>query len=240
MALKRVDQAQVKGKKVLVRFDFNVPLDKKNPSKILDTTRIDYALPTLNYLLENQAAKIIMMSHLGRPDGQINAKYSLEPVAAYLAEKLGKDVVLTETCLDEGISTLINLPKTQLVMLENLRFHPEEEANDKDFAEKLARYGELYVNDAFGVSHRKHASVYEINTFFPKKAYAGYLLYKEVEILESMMNKPKKPFVALLGGAKVSDKIKTINKLLVIVDKLLIGGAMAYPFLKAKGKYIGK
>lgn len=240
MAIKPLTIATIKGKKVLVRFDFNVPLDKKNPSIITDTTRIDAALPTLNYLLEQEASKIIMMSHLGRPDGKPNPKYSLEPVASYLAEKLGKDVVLTESCLDASLPTLINLPTTKLILLENLRFHEEEEGNNREFAEKLSRYADLYVNDAFGVSHRKHASVYEINAFFPRANFAGFLMQKEVETLEVMINRPKKPFMALLGGAKVSDKIKTINRLLILVDKLLIGGAMSYPFLKAKGHSIGK
>lgn len=240
MAIKSLTQAEIKGKKVLVRFDFNVPLDKKDPTKITDTTRIDSALATINYLIEQEASKIIMMSHLGRPDGKPNTKYSLEPVAAYIAEKVGKEVILTESCLDTSIPTLINLPTTKIILLENLRFHPEEENNDRNFAEKLSHYGDLYINDAFGVSHRKHASVYEINAFFARKNYAGFLMQKEVETLEIMLNKPKKPFVALLGGAKVADKIKTINRLLIIVDKLLIGGAMSYPFLKAKGINIGK
>lgn len=240
MALKSISSANFKGKKVLVRFDFNVPLDKKDPKKISDTSRIDAALATLKYLVENEASKIIMMSHLGRPDGKPNPKYSLEPVAAYLAEKLGKDVILTESCLDGSIPTLLNLPTTKFVLLENLRFHPEEENNDRNFAEQLSRYADIYVNDAFGVSHRKHASVYEINAFFPRANYAGFLLQKEVETLDQLLNKPQKPFMALLGGAKVSDKIKTIQRLLILVDKLIIGGAMSYPFLKAKNISIGK
>lgn len=240
MAIKSLTQAEIKGKKILVRLDFNVPLDKKDPTKITDTTRIDAALPTLKYLLEQEASKIIMMSHLGRPDGKPNPKYTLEPVALYLAEKLGKEVILTESCLDTSIPTLINLPTTKLMLLENLRFHPEEENNDRSFAEKISHYGDIYINDAFGVSHRKHASVYEINAFFQRKNYAGFLMQKEVETLELMLNKPKKPFMALLGGAKVADKIKTINRLIILVDKLLIGGAMSYPFLKAKGVSIGK
>ena len=222
MAIKSLAQADIKGKKVLIRFDFNVPLDKKDPTKITDTTRIDAALPTLKYVLEHEASKIIMMSHLGRPDGKPHPKYSLEPVASYLAEKLGKEVILTQSCLDTSIPTLINLPTTKLILLENLRFHPEEESNDRSFAEKISRYADIYVNDAFGVSHRKHASVYEINAFFPRKCYAGFLLLKEVETLEHMLDKPQKPFMALLGGAKVADKITTINRLLIIVDKLLV------------------
>lgn len=149
-----------------------------------------------------------MMSHLGRPDGKPNSKYSLEPVALYLAEKLGKEVILTESCIDTSIPTLINLPTTKFILLENLRFHPEEENNDRNFAEKISHYADIYINDAFGVSHRKHASVYEINAFFQRKNYAGLLLQKEVETLEHMLNKPKKPFMALLGGAKLADKIK--------------------------------
>jgi phosphoglycerate kinase len=180
------------------------------------------------------------MSHLGRPDGQPNAKYSLEPVATYLAEKLGTDVVLTTSAVDSGVKEFLQLPETKVVLLENLRFSPLEEKNDIDFAEKLASYGDFYVNDAFGAAHRKHASVHAVNNFFKGRAYAGLLLKKEIDALGYLLEKPAKPFVAVLGGAKVADKIKTIERLLVLVDKILIGGAMAYPFLKAKGHAVGK
>lgn len=240
MQLKSIQDAELKGKKVLARFDFNVPLTKTEPRQITDASRIDLALPTIRLILEKGASKIVLMSHLGRPDGQPNAKYSLEPVATYLAEKLGTDVVLTTSAVDAGVKEFLSLPETKIVLLENLRFSPLEEKNDQEFAEKLASYGDVYVNDAFGAAHRKHASVHAVNNYFRGRAYAGLLLKKEIDALGHIMEKPAKPFVAVLGGAKVADKIKTIERLLVLVDKILIGGAMAYPFLKAKGHVVGK
>ncbi len=240
MQLKSIDQADIKAKRVVARFDFNVPLTKTEPRTITDTSRIDLALPTIRMILEKGASKLVLMSHLGRPDGQANAKYSLAPVAEYLAEKLGTDVILTESAVDNGVKELLTLPETKVVLLENLRYNPGEEKNDLEFAEKLSQYGDIYVNDAFGAAHRKHASVYGINTFFKNRAFAGLLLKKEIDSLGSLLDKPAKPFVAIIGGAKVSDKIKTIEKLMVLVDTLLIGGAMAYPFLKAKGYTVGK
>lgn len=240
MQLKSIDQADLKGKRVIARFDFNVPLTKAEPRTITDTSRIDLALPTIRMILEKGATKVVLMSHLGRPDGQVNPKYSLAPVAEYLAEKLGTDVILTESAVDNGVKELLTLPETKVVLLENLRYNPGEEKNDLEFAEKLSQYGDVYVNDAFGAAHRKHASVYGINTFFKNRAYAGLLLKKEIDSLGTLLDKPVKPFVAVIGGAKVSDKIKTIEKLMVLVDTLLIGGAMAYPFLKAKGATVGK
>ncbi|MFA6239019.1 MAG: phosphoglycerate kinase [Bacteriovorax sp.] len=228
-----------KDKKVLARFDFNVPMDKNDPSKIADTTRVDEAIETINAILLHKPKKLILMSHFGRPKG-IDPKYSLEPVAKYLAEKLGQEVVLTETALDRGIKTLLTLNEPKIIMLQNLRYHPEEEANDREFARTLSTYGDLFVFDAFGAAHRKHASTYEINAFFKNKAYGGLLLKREIEALDKVVKDPVKPFVAIVGGAKVSDKIKIIEQLLVSVDKLLIGGAMAYPFLKAQGHTIGK
>lgn len=240
MQLKSIDQAELKGKRVIARFDFNVPLTKTEPRTITDTSRIDLAIPTIKMILEKGASKLVLMSHLGRPDGQVNPKYSLAPVAEYLAEKLGTDVILTEAAVDNGVKELLTLPETKIVLLENLRYNPGEEKNDLEFAEKLSQYGDIYVNDAFGAAHRKHASVYGINTFFKNRAYAGLLLKKEIDSLGALLDKPAKPFVAVIGGAKVSDKIKTIEKLMVLVDTLLIGGAMAYPFLKAKGNAVGK
>ena len=240
MLLKSIQDADVKGKRVLVRFDFNVPLTKTEPRTITDSSRIDMAIPTIKLLLEKGASKVIMMSHLGRPDGQVNPKYSLEPVAEYLASKLGMDVILSESAIDNGIKNLLHLPETKLVLLENIRFYPGEEKNDNELAEKLSQYAEIYVNDAFGAAHRKHASTYAINLYFKNRAYAGLLMKKEIDSLGTLLDRPKKPFVAVIGGAKVSDKIKTIEKMMVLVDKLLIGGAMAYPFLKAKGITIGK
>jgi len=239
MQLKSIQDAELKGKRVLARFDFNVPLSKTEPRVITDASRIDLAIPTIRLMLEKGASKITMISHLGRPDGHPNPKYSLEPVARYLAEKLGTDVVLSESAVDNGIKNLLQLPETKLVLLENIRFLPGEEKNDSELAEKLSAYGDVYVNDAFGAAHRKHASTYAVNAFFKNRAYAGLLMKKEIDSLSTLLEKPAKPFVAVVGGAKVSDKIKTIQKLLVMVDNLLIGGAMAYPFLKAKGITVG-
>jgi phosphoglycerate kinase len=239
MALKYIDQADLKGKKVLARFDFNVPLDKEDPTVITDTSRIDLALPTIKYLLENGASKLTMMSHLGRPKGQRDEKFSLEPVAKYLADQLGKEVIISDSPVDAGVKELLTLNETKIVLLENLRFDKGETENSEEFATKLAQYGDVYVNDAFGAAHRKHASVHLINKFFVNKNYAGFLIKKEIEALDNILNSPKKPFVAIIGGAKVSDKIKTIEKLLINVNKLIIGGAMAYPFLKAKGFEVG-
>ena len=239
MALKYIDQAEIKGKRVLARFDFNVPLDKEDRSKITDTSRVDLALPTIKYLIDQGASKITLMSHLGRPKGKKDSQYSLEPVATYLSEKLERDVILTEAPVDVGVKELLTLNETKIVLLENLRFDPGEEKDDEEFASKLAQYGDLYVNDAFGAAHRKHASVHAINKFFKGRAYGGFLIKQEIEALDKVLNNPAKPFVAVIGGAKVSDKIKTIEKLLVSVSNLIIGGAMAYPFLKAQGHKVG-
>jgi phosphoglycerate kinase len=240
MILKSIHDADLKGKKVLIRFDFNVPLSKTEPIQITDASRIIEALPTIKLALEKGASKIIMMSHLGRPDGKINPKYSLEPVAQYLAKELGMEVFLTETAIDNGLKNFLLLPETKLVLLQNLRFHPEEEKNDREFAEKLGQFSDIYINDAFGAAHRKHASVHMITQFFKGRSFAGLLLKKEIDALTKLLDKPAKPFVAVVGGAKVSDKIKTLEKLLLIVDKILVGGAMAYPFLKAQGQPVGK
>lgn len=240
MAIHYIDELteELKDKVVIARFDFNVPLDKSDRSKITDTTRIDMALETIQYLIDNGVKKLILMSHLGRPKGEVNEDYSLEPVASHLAEKLKEDVLLTESCLDRGIKTLLGLNESRVILLQNLRFHPEEEAGAPEFARSLASYADIYVNDAFGVAHRKHASAYIINAYFKKKAYAGFLMKREIEALLKITNKPKTPFVAIVGGAKVSDKIKIIERLIVNVDHLIIGGAMAYPFLAAKGHQV--
>lgn len=239
MQLKSLQDAELKGKKIVARFDFNVPFSKTEPKKITDTSRIDMAIPTIKLMLEKGASKIIMISHLGRPDGKIDLKYSLEPVAEYLAHKLGTEVILSESAIDNGIKNLLQLPETKLVLLENIRFLPGEEKNDMELAEKLASYGDIYVNDAFGAAHRKHSSTYGVNHFFKNRAYPGLLMKKEIDSLSALLERPAKPFVAVIGGAKVSDKIKTIERMLVLVDTLLIGGAMAYPFLKAKGITVG-
>lgn len=239
MAIKYVDQMELEGKRVIARFDFNVPLDKDS-GKITDTTRIDRALPTIKYILEHKPKNLILMSHLGRPKGEAKPEFSLEPVATYLADKLGEDVILTESCTDRGIKPLLDLPQTRVVLLQNLRFHAEETNNDPEFARKLASYGDVYVNDAFGTAHRKHASTYGIIAYFKDQACGGFLMKSEIEALSKVVESPKSPFTAIVGGAKVSDKIKIIDALLANVDHLLIGGAMAYPFLKAKGFEVGK
>lgn len=237
MAIQYVDEISLKDKRVLARFDFNVPL---NEGKITDTTRVDRALPTIKHILDQGAKSLVLMSHLGRPKGEAKPEFSLEPVATYLAEKLGEEVVLTESCTDKGIKTLLELPQTKVVLLQNLRYHKEETSNDVEFSKTLSQYGEVYVNDAFGAAHRKHASTYGINAFYKNASFGGFLMKAEVEALSKVVEKPESPFVAIVGGAKVSDKIKIIESLLVKVNSLIIGGAMAYPFLKAKGHNVGK
>lgn len=230
-----------KGKKVICRFDFNVPLEEKEGEIIIsDNSRVEMSLPTIKFLIDSGAKKIILMSHLGRPKGEKNPKLSLEPVAKYLAEVLGEEVILTESATDGGIKTLLGLSKNRLILLENIRFHKEEEKNDAEFAKTLSEYADFYVNDAFGAAHRAHASTHAINAFFRNKAFAGMLIEKELKALEKITKQPEKPMMAIIGGAKVSDKITTINKLLPLVSKMFIGGAMAYPFLKAKEHTVGK
>ncbi len=237
MALKTINSADFKSKKVIARFDFNVPL---KDGQIADPTRIERALPTINAILEGGCSKLILMSHLGRPKGEFAKELSLEPVATYLASKLGEEVILSGSCTDSSLVQLLRLNTTKIVLLENLRFHPEEKNNDSKFAKTLASYADIYVNDAFGTAHREHASTHKINAFFPKTNYAGLLLMKEVESLSRIIKNPQQPFMAIIGGAKVSDKIKTLEALLPKVAKLFIGGAMAYPFLKAQGINTGK
>jgi len=233
-----LSNAELNGKKILVRFDFNVPMEGE---KITDTTRIDSCLETIQHFLKSGAKKIIMMSHLGRPKGKVDLAYSLEPVATYLADKLNEEVTMTESCTDAGIKTLLGLPNTKIILLQNLRFHPQEEANDQDFAKILSSYGDIFVNDAFGTCHRKHASTHGVVKFFKTKdVFVGPLIQSEVSALNNVLEAPKKPFISILGGAKVSDKIKIIKRLLPQVDHMLIGGAMAYPFLAAKGIEVGK
>lgn len=237
MSIKTIEEADFNKKKVLARFDFNVPLKE---GKITDTTRVDLALPTIQFILKQNPACLILVSHLGRPKGQVNSKYSLEPVAEYLAEKLEQEVTLTESATDSSIKQLIGFNKSKILLLENIRFDARETEGDQELAKILASYADLYVNDAFGAAHRKHASTYTINAFFKNKNYAGFLIKKELEALDKIVGQPKKPFKAIIGGAKVSDKIKTLERLLPVVDQLLIGGAMAYPFLKAKDIPVGK
>jgi len=232
LTLKDLD---LKNKNVLVRADFNVPQDAN--LKITDDTRIRATLPTIRYILRMNAKKIILMSHLGRPDGKAVEKYSLKPVAARLQELLGEPVKFLNDCLGEVIKKEIDASKERIILLENLRFHPEEEANDANFAKQLASLGDVFVNDAFGTAHRAHASTEGVAHYL--KSAAGFLLEKEIEYLGNALANPQKPFMVILGGAKVSDKIGVIDNLLPKCDSIIIGGGMAYTFLKAQGKQIG-
>ncbi len=227
----------IKGKKILIRVDFNVPIDKKT-KEITDDTRITATLPTIEYILKQDPKKLILMTHLGRPDGRVKEELRLDPIAKRLQELLKIPVKKLNDCVGEGIAKSINESKEKVILLENLRFHPEEEENNKDFAKQLASLADIYVNDAFGTAHRAHASTEGIAHELP--AVAGFLLEKEIEYLGQALESPEKPFVVILGGAKVSDKIGVIENLLKKADALLIGGGMAYTFLKAQGTPIGK
>ena len=236
MDKKTVRDLDVAGKKVLVRVDFNVPLNDKG--EITDDTRITASLPTIQYLLEQKAA-VILMAHLGRPKGQVKPELSLAPVAKHLGKLLGKKILFAPDCVGEAAQAAASkLKPGHILLLENLRFHKEEEKNDMDFAEKLASLADLYVNDGFGVSHRAHASVEGVTHFLP--AAAGFLLEKEIQYVGQAVTNPLHPFVAIIGGAKVSDKIGVISNLLDKVDTLLIGGGMANTFLAAQGYKMGK
>ncbi len=218
-----------------MRADFNVPQD--DSLKITDDTRIKATLPTIKYILQNGAKKLILISHLGRPDGKVVAKYGLKPVAERLAGLLGESVRFLDDCVGDNIKQEIGSGKERIVLLENLRFHAEEEANDPGFAKQLASLGEIYVNDAFGTAHRSHASTEGVTHYL--KSAAGFLLEKEIAYLGNAIQDPKRPFMVILGGAKVSDKIGVIKNLLPKCDAIIIGGGMAYTFLKAQGKEIG-
>lgn len=236
MDKKTVRDLDVAGKKVLVRVDFNVPLNYKG--EITDDTRITASLPTIQYLLEQKAA-VILMAHLGRPKGQVKPELSLAPVAKHLGKLLGKKILFAPDCVGEAAQAAASkLKPGHILLLENLRFHKEEEKNDMEFAEKLASLADLYVNDGFGVSHRAHASVEGVTHFLP--AAAGFLLEKEIQYVGQAVTNPLHPFVAIIGGAKVSDKIGVISNLLDKVDTLLIGGGMANTFLAAQGYKMGK
>ena len=235
MDKKTVRDVDVRGKRVLVRVDFNVPLDAER--HITDDTRIRASLPTIQYLLDNGAA-VILMSHLGRPKGAVNEKYSLAPVAQRLSTLLGRPVQMAPDSVGPQVEAQAKaLQPGQVLLLENLRFHKEEEKNDAEFAKQLGSLGEIYVNDAFGSAHRAHASTEGVTHSLP--GVAGFLMEKEINYLGSALENPKRPFVAIVGGAKVSDKITVLDRLISMVDKLLIGGGMANTFLKAEGYEIG-
>lgn len=224
------------GRRVLVRVDFNVPLDEN--LKITDDTRIRMAVPTLKHIIE-KGGRLVIMSHLGRPKGQPVEKYSLKSVVDHLSSLLGKPVKFAEDCIGDKATAVVNsLANGEVALLENLRFHKEEEKNDPTFAKALASLGDIYVSDAFGTAHRAHASTAGIADTLP--AYAGFLMEKEINYLGKITNSPDRPLVAVMGGAKVSDKIQVIENLLEKVDSLLIGGGMAFTFLKAQGYNIGK
>lgn len=234
MDKKTIKDLDVYNKKVLLRVDFNVPM---KDGIITDDNRIKEELPTIKYLLDNGAA-VIVMSHLGRPEGQVNLKYSLRPTADRLAEYLGKEVQFAEDCIGrETTKKAKELKSGEVLVLENLRFHAEEEENDKAFCEKLAKLADIYVNDAFGTAHRKHASTYGVAKLLPNAV--GFLIEKELSMIVDTINNPKRPFVGILGGAKVSDKITIVESLLNKVDTLIVGGAMAYTFLMAENYNTG-
>jgi 3-phosphoglycerate kinase len=232
LTLKDID---LKNKVVLVRADFNVPLDAD--LNITDDIRIQATLPTLKYILENGAKKLVIMSHLGRPDGKPVAKYSLKPVAVRLEKLLGQEVLFLNDCVGDNIKQDIGKSKERVILLENLRYHAAEEANEPGFAKQLASLADIFVNDAFGTAHRAHASTEGVTHFL--KSAAGFLLEKEIKYLGEAVTNPQKPFMIILGGSKVSDKIGLIENLLPKADAIIVGGGMAYTFLKAQGKQIG-
>ncbi|MCX5678450.1 MAG: phosphoglycerate kinase [Candidatus Omnitrophica bacterium] len=235
MDKKTIKDVDLNGKRVLMRVDFNVPLDED--LNITDDIRIRAALPTIKYAID-KGAKVVLMSHLGRPDGKVVEKLRLAPVAKRLEKLLGKSIITTKDCIGDDVKrALAGMKKGDVALLENLRFHAEEEANDPGFAKELASLGDIFVNDAFGTAHRAHASTEGVTHYLP--SVAGFLLEKEIQYLGNAVDNPKRPFVAILGGAKVKDKIKVIDNLLNKVDALIIGGGMAYTFLKAQGKAIG-
>lgn len=235
--IRSIEEIDISNKPIFLRLDFNVPLsapDSDGVRKIEDDSRIQEALPTIKHAIA-KGAHIIIASHLGRPDGKPNPAYSLEPVASHLAELLGQEVTLADDCIGEGIELMAqNLKAGQVLMLENLRFHAEEEANDHDFALQLSRLAPIYITDAFGTAHRKHASTYGVPQLAQVKGM-GFLIAKELQFLDRLLNNPGSPFYALLGGSKVSDKIKTIDSLMRRVQGIAIGGAMAHAFWAVQG-----
>jgi phosphoglycerate kinase len=238
MSIKTVDSFRFAGKKALVRVDFNVPLDDQY--RITDDSRIQGALPTIGKILKDGGA-VILMSHFGRPKGQPVEKYSLKHVVKHLSDLVGQQVQFVSDCIGPQVEHAVAaLRSGQVLLIENLRFHPEEEKGDKAFATELAGLGDIYVNDAFGAAHRAHASTSVIAQFFPGAKCVGYLMAAELQNAEKVINHAARPFTAIMGGAKVSDKIELIERLLEKVDHLIIGGGMAYTFAKAQGGHIGK
>ncbi|NMC27733.1 MAG: phosphoglycerate kinase [Syntrophomonadaceae bacterium] len=234
--MRSIRDLDLKNKRILMRVDFNVPMDDEG--KIIDDTKMTAALPTIDYVLE-QGGSLVLMSHLGRPDGKSDSEFSLRAVAAHLSELLQRPVTMADDCIGPEVEKLANsLRPGEVLMLENLRFHPEEEKNDPEFSRALARLGEIYINDAFGSAHRAHASTAGVAAYLP--AYAGLLLEKEVTMLKKVMNNPQSPRMAILGGAKIKDKLGLIRNLLKKMDILLVGGGIGSTFLCAKGVKVGK
>jgi phosphoglycerate kinase len=233
--IRKLADLDLRDKSVFLRVDFNVPIDQ---GKIAEPHRINSALPTIRFILE-RARKVVVASHLGRPDGKVVSKYSLAPVRVHLEHALQQPVILAPDCIGAKVESIVRNDTNRIVLLENLRFHKEEEKNDCSFSQALASLADVYVNDAFGAAHRAHASIAGIAAFFKDKA-AGLLLQKELDYLTPILSNPEKPFVTILGGAKVSDKIGVIKNLLPKVNALLIGGGMSYTFLSGKGLQIGR
>jgi len=233
--IRKVEDLDLRDKTVFLRVDFNVPLEQ---GRITEPHRIESALPTIRLILD-RAKRVVIASHLGRPDGKVVPKYSLRPVRDHLEQSLKQPVLLAPDCIGPEVERILQDPSHRVILLENLRFHKEEERNETPFSEELASLADVYVDDAFGAAHRAHASISGMARFFRQKA-AGLLLHKELEYLSRLLSTPEKPFVTILGGAKVSDKIGIIKNLLPKVNALLIGGGMAYTFLKAKGIDVGK
>lgn len=235
--MKTIDNFNFKDKKALIRVDFNVPLDEN--FNVTDNTRIEAAKPTIDKILKD-GGTVLLMSHLGRPKGEKNIKYSLKHIVSEVEKVLGKPVIFVDDCVGESVEKAVaNLPSRSVVLLENLRFYAEEEKGNEDFSQKLAKLGDIYVNDAFGTAHRAHASTTIVAKFFPNNKCFGYLLAREIESIDKVMKSGEKPVTAILGGSKVSSKITIIENILDKVNHLIIGGGMAYTFIKAQGGNIG-
>ena len=236
MVLNTIREADLKNKRVLIRVDFNVPL---KDGKVTDATRITAALPTINYILSQPGASLVVMSHFGRPKGKKNPDFSMIPVGKKFEELLGKPVKVASDVIGPEVRKEVDsLKPGEVLLLENCRFYPDEEANNPEFAKELASYGDVYVNDAFGTAHRAHASTEGVAHFLP--SYAGFLIEKEVKFMAPLLENPEKPFVAIIGGSKVSSKISVLESLVKTCDTIVIGGGMAYTFLKVQGHTIGK